>query len=142
MYRENVDFWSPHTKATRLSKSFTAFKLKQGMNYAQFLNLPSIPSTQRGTAIPSDFNETVTIQLPEMQHTQITQPPPIQKVVVAAEDNNQDSAAQQTLPTITFTPGSAHELGGVHPSERLRWQTTHYRPRDWYLAKCTCRARD
>jgi hypothetical protein len=99
MYREIVEFWSPHTNATRLSKSYTAFKLRPGMNFAQFLALPKMPTTQRSAAIPSDFYETVVIQLPSAEESRQTTLCPIEKIKTAGhstdhprfEEHNEDS---------------------------------------------------
>ena len=91
MYREAVKFWVPITNGIRQTKSFTAYKLRDGLNYAQFLGLPAIETTQRSTAIPDDFTEQIVVQLPEatggptgaqkeahvqmIKHTTKTEPP-------------------------------------------------------------------
>lgn len=64
MYREQVIFMCPYINSEFRSKSFSAFKLKQGVNYAQFLGLPELKTSQKGAAIPADFNEKLVIQLP------------------------------------------------------------------------------
>ena len=115
MYREAVIFWLPHTNSIRQSKSFTAYKLRQSMNYAQFLNLPSIPSTQKSTAIPDDFTEHIVIQLPATQSAENTQPAPIQKVKCVSEELTQHQAKQSEIPIISTTTHPAPELrGSVH----------------------------
>ena len=119
MYRESVLFWMPHTNAIRQSKSFTAYKLRQGLNYAQFLNLPSIPTTQLSTAIPDDFKETVVIQLPEMQEKQRKLPPPVTKIKhvsggdePSTEQHNNLREQRTDLPHITQTTQQSDQLGG------------------------------
>ena len=63
MYREQVIWRCPFTKSTFRSKSFTAFDLQQGMNYAQFLGLPEMESTRKSLALPSDRKDKVDVQL-------------------------------------------------------------------------------
>jgi site-specific DNA-cytosine methylase len=87
MYREAVKFWIPHTGGIRQTKSFTAYKLRSGLNYAQFLNLPAIKTTQKSTAIADDFNEKVVIQLPEMLESpaDAQKESPVQRIKHTAE---------------------------------------------------------
>ena len=102
MYREAVIFWMPTTNHLRQSKSFTAYKLRQGLNYAQFLNLPAIPTTQLSTAIPDDFKEQVVVELPETIERVSQQEAPIQLI---------KHTGNTTLP-ITYIQPSTQELGG------------------------------
>ena len=82
-----MKFWIPHTGGIRQTKSFTAYKLRPGLNYAQFLNLPAIKTTQKSTAIADDFNEKVVIQLPEMLEStaEAQKEPPVQRIKHTAE---------------------------------------------------------
>ena len=108
MYREAVKFWIPHTNGIRQTKSFTAYKLRSGLNYAQFLGLPKIKTTQKSTSIADDFTEKVVIQLPEMREGPATAQKitPVQKVKHTA-------AGEPPTLTITHTPHTpASELGG------------------------------
>ena len=74
MYREQVYFMCPFTKAIFRSKSYTAHKLKQGINYAQFLKLPPLKATNKAVAIPEDYATVTelrlhthhTVELPQM----------------------------------------------------------------------------
>ena len=102
MYRESVIFWMPATSALRQSKSFTAYKLRKGLNYAQFLNLPDIPTTQLSTAIPDDFREKIVIELPEAQQRVSQQDTPIQKI----------KHTGNTPAPITYIHTPTPELGG------------------------------
>ena len=52
MYREQVIFECPHTKAEFRSKSFAAFRLQDGLNYLQFLGLPEVETARSRVAIP------------------------------------------------------------------------------------------
>ena len=84
MYRESVEFWNPFSRSTRLSKSFTAFKLRNNMSFYQFLQLPAMPKTQREAALPSDLTERVVVQLPQLQTSQNQLAlPPVTQVKVA-----------------------------------------------------------
>ena len=65
MYRDQVVFWDPRTNDTSRSKSYTAFKLRKGMNFAQMLGCPMPKQSQKSKPLPGDFNEKVTIKLPE-----------------------------------------------------------------------------
>ena len=65
MYREQVWFVCPFTHAKWRSKSYTAYRLKEGINYAQFLRLPPLKASNKSTNIPIDYDENVAIQLSE-----------------------------------------------------------------------------
>ena len=67
MYREQVMWWSPYTKQDFRSKSFSAFKLRAGMNYMHFLGLPITSGAQGENTLPADFHQKVTITLPKMK---------------------------------------------------------------------------
>ena len=67
MYREQVCFWDPKTNDTSRSKSYTAFKLRFGMNFAQLLNINLPPKTQRMRPLAEDFTEQIVIQLPSVK---------------------------------------------------------------------------
>ena len=54
----------PYKQSTFASKSFAAFKLVLGMNYAQWLGLSALKPTNKSAAIPIDFKEKLVIQLP------------------------------------------------------------------------------
>jgi hypothetical protein len=109
MYREAVKFWVPTTNGIRQTKSFTAYKLRDGLNYAQFLRLPAIATTQRSTAIPEDFRERVIVQLPKaIESPAVAQrDPPVRMIKHTAE-------AEPPKLAITHAPANtpATELGG------------------------------
>lgn len=54
MYRESPIWMCPYTKAEWHSKSYSAYQLKSGYNYAQMLKLPAIESIQQSASLPSD----------------------------------------------------------------------------------------
>lgn len=82
MYREQVIWWSPYTKSTFRSKSFTAYKLRKGMNFMHFLKLPIEQGTQGRNTIHDDLQEAITITLPALDSVRAfdlidATPPPI-----------------------------------------------------------------
>ena len=55
MHRETCHFVCPFTKAPLFrSKSFVAYKLERGTNFAQFLGLRSLTSTLKSLVLPED----------------------------------------------------------------------------------------
>ena len=64
MYREQVVFYCPYQHSTFTSKSFAAFQLQLGMNYAQWLGLGPLKPSNKSATIPIDFTEKIVIQLP------------------------------------------------------------------------------
>ena len=117
MYREQVIFWNPYKDSTLMSKSFTAFKLRQGMSFADFLRLPAMPTTKRMAAIPSDFNEKVVIQLPEITSQEHPALPPVEKVTVAHD--GEQMALDQPVTT------SQRPLLAINDSNHLVNNTHH-----------------
>ena len=67
MYMEQCIFYCPYTKSNFRSKSFAAFRLREGLNFATFLGLPELVSSRASCAIPEDFNQQVTVTLSEVQ---------------------------------------------------------------------------
>ena len=70
MYRDQVMFWSPYTKRTFRSKSYVAYTLRAGLNYMHVLGLPIQQGTLGQNTLPANFNEQITIKLPQMTHGQ------------------------------------------------------------------------
>ena len=54
MYREQVVFMCPYSKAIFRSKSYVSYRLRDGMNYATFLGLPPLESTRKAMGLPED----------------------------------------------------------------------------------------
>lgn len=77
MYREQVVWRCPFTKSTFRSKSFTAFDLHDGMNYAQFLGLPKMESTRKSLALPSDCGDHIDVQLLPVRTVNREEQPPV-----------------------------------------------------------------
>ena len=67
MYRDQVKFWDPKTNDTSRSKSYTAFKLRFGMNFAQLLGIDLPHKTKRMRPLKEDFSEQIVIQLPAVK---------------------------------------------------------------------------
>ena len=70
----------PFTHDIVRSKSFTAYRLRNGMNYAQFLNLPPIESFDNECILPTDMNDAVTITLDPPRELEGEHRPPIKFV--------------------------------------------------------------
>lgn len=120
MYREQVIFWSPKTKDCTKSKSYTAFKMRPGIHYTEVIGINQTRASQKARPLPSDFNETVVVQLPErdsiklpsklsgnkMQHPQ---GPPVAEVKHVQGDETEG----QLLPAPVVTQsGPTSELRG------------------------------
>ena len=73
----------PFTHEIVRSKSFTAYRLRNGMNYAQFLNLPPIESFDNECILPTDMNDAVTITLDPPRELEGERRPPIKFVIMA-----------------------------------------------------------
>ena len=72
MTRETVSWVYPFTAADFASKTYTAYQLKSGVNYAQFLGLKSIGTTQRHAHIQDTVDEHMVLQLPSMTEVSLT----------------------------------------------------------------------
>jgi hypothetical protein len=94
MYREQVVWRCPFTHSTFRSKSFTAFELRDNLNYAQFLGLPEMETTRKGVAIQGDINEDISIWLqPAMPASAAHQQP-----VVSIQSANEQAVQYIKLP--------------------------------------------
>ena len=72
MQRESVMFICPFTNDGFRSKSYTAYSLREGINYAQFLGLKNIGTTQRHAKLHDDVDKKIVIQLPQMKEVSLT----------------------------------------------------------------------
>ena len=107
MYREQIIWWSPYTKQDFRSKSFTAFKLVQGMNYMHFLGLTVTPGAQGINTIPMEFDQQVTIKLPEMKKMDdgeaiAAKPGPVAHMKHAEDDDNLKSGSEVNIESTTI----------------------------------------
>ena len=59
MYREQIIFIDPYSKASFRSKSYTAYRLNDGINWFQLLKLSEIESTRKQLALPEDVMEPI-----------------------------------------------------------------------------------
>lgn len=124
MYREQVTFKCPFTGATFRSKSFTAFDLRENMNYAQFMGLPTLISTRKSLALPEDVGETVHVHLQPVGTTSTGTPPvvqlqqcsddKVQHIYVNAPENSELADAQPLSKRlkVTLEGGPCSGLGG------------------------------
>ena len=68
MYRDQPTWKCPYNGSTFRSKSYSAYRLREGLNYFQFLKLPYRVSTQAQMRLPEEANddEAVICHLPQM----------------------------------------------------------------------------
>ena len=106
MYRDQVKFMCPHVLSEFRSKSFAAFRLKDGLNYLQFLGLPEVPTARGRVSVPTHFKEKVVVQLPAHNQEPVKKVErPITEVVLAG-------GLALSPPTITVTEEHTGVLGG------------------------------
>ena len=104
MNREQVIFMCPYILSDFRSKSFAAFRLKDGLNYLQFLNLPEVKTARGRLNIPTEFKEIVVVQLPAHNKSPVKQSvKPIMEVILSA-----DSILNPPVVTVK----SSGKLGG------------------------------
>ncbi len=140
MYREQVIFKCPFTASTFRSKSFTAFHLRDNMNYAQFLGLSAMPTTRKQAAIPGDETEKVTVHLHPAKKVKPAGNPPVVQLQNCDDNKTQniyiEDLSQQTRQggerpdntnhTGTDSEDLSSELGGA--VEVLRHQDQQLTP--------------
>jgi site-specific DNA-cytosine methylase len=124
MYREQVVWMCPFTRSTFRCKSFTAFDLKDGMNYAQFLGLPEMESTRKALSIPGDDRVSIDVHLlPARQVGEKGMPPVVrlrcatdkgvQSIDLPADSTGQQPAVTGQQPALTAAENDpSSELGG------------------------------
>ncbi len=86
MYREQVIWRDPFTHSQFRSKSFTAFELRDNLNYAQFLGLREMETTRKGVAILGDYSDVVTVWLKPALPASPAQRQPVVKIQNASGD--------------------------------------------------------
>jgi hypothetical protein len=100
MYRDQVVFWDPRTNDTCRSKSYTAFKLRKGMNFAQMLGCKMPNATAKSRPLPGDLTERVIVHLPDIRQMDPMAPntngDPVQKVI--HKSNTPAPRVEQTPP--------------------------------------------
>ena len=104
MYKEQVIFTCPHIHSTFRSKSFAAFKLQDGLNYMQYLNLPVVTTSRRSCDIPVDRFEKTVIMLPKMNEGKRSKVSPVTEVKLTGE--------MATQPPIIKIVEDTSNLGG------------------------------
>ena len=114
MQGEHAVLWSPYTRMTSRSKSWTASKLENGLSYTFFSKLQPEPQTKRQAQIPSDLCERVVVKRPEFSSMNISdaQRPPSGQPLIAVKHSIE---SQPNLPTVTYgvdKDSSPTELGG------------------------------
>ena len=76
MYREQVHWLCPFTKARFRSKSYKAYRLQEGMNYGHLLRVPIKPSARAGMELQEDYvtPAELVVQLPEVRDLAVGAP--------------------------------------------------------------------
>ena len=110
MYREQVIFKCPFVASTFRSKSFSAFHLRDNMNYGQFLGLSTMPTTRKSLAIPGDQNTVVTVHLLPAQKSGNKGTPPVIQLQSCDENDVQNIYVNDHTPN---NPDS-HDSEGEH----------------------------
>ena len=86
MLGSQVMFRCPFIHSQFISKSFTAFKLKDGMSYTSFLGLPELDGVQGEAVIRTDHSKSVVnIDLDKVKDIQPKHIPPVKLVWHASE---------------------------------------------------------
>jgi len=80
--RGKVTRWMcPFTNARFKSRSFTAFTLRSGLNWSQFLNLGDISPSTQSRMLAQDEGVKWTIELPAVRAKTVDTPPPIRELL-------------------------------------------------------------
>mgnify|MGYP002629519686 FL=1 len=77
MLGSQCEFMCPFKLTRFWSKSFVAFKLRGGLNYAQFLGLPPIGTMKGAGHVPEPLTDEITIKLKEAVEHKMEHKPPI-----------------------------------------------------------------
>ena len=98
MYREQVWFMCPFSKSRFKSKSYSAYRLKEGMNWSQFLGLGPIANTKKAMALPEDSEPPMgtLIKLPKCSELESMRPPQA-TVATGGSVRLEDSEGRQLL---------------------------------------------
>ena len=137
MHRETCHFTCPFTKSPLFrSKSFVAYKLERGVNFAQFLGLKSLSSTRKSLVLPEDSKLTITniITLPNMVETVIKDNPQI-RVHDSAKLNDNNNEYELYDDATTLIDRSATKTKEVNSSDPLSDLTPHDTPTPIYDPK-------
>ena len=79
MRGKTVRFLCPYNGESFLSRSYMAIKLREGVNYWQFLGLKS-PPVSNTALIPAEANHPMVITLPDLLDSTYHQPPPVEGI--------------------------------------------------------------
>ena len=117
MHRETCHFTCPFTKGPLFrSKSFVAYKLEHGTNYAQFLGLRSLKSTLKSLVLPEDnkISKRNIVTLPKMVERNDVKPPDVRvhnspplREIDLDDDDDTTTLPEPTNPPSRDIPSSA-----------------------------------
>lgn len=121
MYREQVVWMCPYRQSTFASKSFAAFKLVLGMNYAQWLGLEALEPTNKAAAIPIDFKEKLVVQLPSDDWHAVQRQAEAQEALVGDQQAVAQGACAEKLapPKSIVEMKVAGSMAGQPPTIRV-----------------------
>ena len=112
----NPKFKDPLTHTTRYSKSYTSFKLRDGLSFSQFLGLGNIPSTRKSILRkrarykdPKHKDEDYVVNLSEFYKKYAKEVPPVDPAVTDFTQHGK----HDSIPKVTRT--SAPGLRGTAP---------------------------
>lgn len=121
----NPRFKDPLTHTTRHSKSYTSFRLRDGLNFSQHLGLGDLKSTRRAAARPqSTKDEAYVVDLRDFYKSYKKEVPPIAPAIVDVTQHGNDD---HPAPTVTRT--SIPGLRGTAPKV-VQSDTELQEPRD------------
>ena len=89
----------PFIKSKYKSRSFTAFALRSGMNWSQFLGLGDIAPSAQSRMLPQDENVPWTIELPEVRLNSVEAPMPVRELIQSIESGDEESVIR-SLPKL------------------------------------------
>ena len=102
MYRETVRFLCPFVASQFHSKSFTAYKLKEGLSYQTFLGLKEDLSTRKSLVLPGDSE----------MHDEYTIELKMNAIQKGGEHTINTEVAEEELPNDPDEPTGGQRTGG------------------------------
>ena len=88
----------PFTQSRFKNRSFTAFNLRTGLNWSQFLGLGDIAPSAQSRMLPQDADVMHTIELPEVRAATVELPPAVREIMQTAEAGDGSDSVVRALP--------------------------------------------
>ena len=97
--RGKVTRWMcPFTQSRFKNRSFTAFNLRTGLSWSQFLGLGDIAPSAQSRMLPQDADVMHTIELPEVRAATVELPPAVREIMQTAEAGDGSDNVVRALP--------------------------------------------